>query len=104
MSDDSLTSDASFFACDLAEGDYLEVHRVGEPGLDTTVISLSTVVEDWQELELATHLAFVGTIMVSPQAARILAVTLIELADEADGIETSFFPANQVEEATDGDA
>jgi hypothetical protein len=40
--------------------------------------------------------------MLTPQIARMLAVSLIEFADECDGIETSFFPVNQVEEATDG--
>jgi hypothetical protein len=102
--DDFLTSDASFFPCDLTEGDYLEVHRIGMPGVDGSVVSLSTVVEDLQEMELKTHLAYVGSIMLTPQIARMLAVSLIELADEADGIETSFFPVDQVEEATDGNA
>jgi hypothetical protein len=101
---DQLHSEPEFFPCDIAEGDYLQVHRIGEPGRSMSVVALSTVVGDLEVMELTTHEAYVGSIMLTPQIARMLAISLIEFADECDGIETSFFPVNQVEEATDGNA
>ena len=99
---DPMHSEPEFFSCDIAEGDYVQIHRVGEPGNKLSVVALSTVVGDLEVMELTTHEAYVGSIMLTPQSARMLAVSLIEFADECDGIETSFFPVNQVEEATDG--
>jgi hypothetical protein len=101
---DHTHSEPVFFPCDIAEGDYLQVHRIGVAGEAMTVVALSTVVEDLEMAELSTHEAYVGSIMLTPQIARMLAVTLIEFADEADGIETSFFPVDQVQEAADGNA
>jgi len=101
---DQLHSEPEFFPCDITEGDYLQIHRIGEPGRSMSVVALSTVVGDLEVMELTTHEAYVGSIMLTPQIARMLAISLIEFADECDGIETSFFPVNQVEEATDGNA
>jgi hypothetical protein len=95
---DNFLSESFAVACDLDEGDFLEVYRIGDPGEVASVLSVSAVVQDLEAAVVDGQARAKASIMLTPQAARQVAIWLINLADECEGIETSFFPLDQIGE------
>lgn len=94
LNDDEIYGDTFAADCSMTEGDWLEVTRVGPPGHEVSVVALTTFVADAEveTLDDGSGLVVRAPIMLSPSAARRAGISIIAAADEADGIETSFFP------------
>jgi len=82
--------DTYVFDCRETPGDLIELFRVGPPGNDLSVIALDTAVGEHSFMEDEDGNTR-STVILNPEDARQLAVTLIELADECEGAFTSFF-------------
>lgn len=93
LNDDEIYGEAFAVDCSMTEGDWLEVTRVGPSGHPVSVVAVTTFVADAEveTLDDGSGLVVRAPIMLSPSDARKAGINLIAAADEADGIETSFF-------------
>ena len=99
-SDQDMRSESVIAPCREAEGEFLEVFRIGPPDNVLSVIAVEAHIaelsfgpdvdhdEDDDELGVA-------TIIINPSDARRMAVALIDFADQCEGTFTSFFPQSQ---------
>ncbi len=94
LNDDEIYGEAFAVDCSMTEGDWLEVTRVGPPGHPVSVVAVTAFVADAEveTLDDGSGLVVRAPIMLSTADARRAGISLIAAADEADGIETSFFP------------
>jgi hypothetical protein len=85
--------------CDLEEGDYLTVTRIGNEGFKGSCVAVATLCAAAEAVLVDGVAMFKGAIILTPAQARQVAANLLDIADQCDGEFESLFAPKEMPDA-----